>query len=194
MAAEPDDITRILTAAGQGDRSAVAKLIPMVYDQMRELARQKLAHEPAGLTLQPTALVNEAYLRLVGSADTPIQFENRRHFFGAAALAMRRILIERARAVAGPKRGGSWTRVALDSVAETPVPHDDLDWLTLNDAIAALETEDPDLAEIVNLRYFAGLSIEAVAQVLGTSSRTINRDWGVARAFLFDHITRTREA
>lgn len=193
MANDPNpNLTQLLNAAGSGDRLAASELIPLVYEQLRELARRRMAHEPAGHTLQPTALVNEAYLRLVADADA--KWDNRRHFFAAASIAMRRILIERARAVGGPKRGGGRQRMVLEAsddhqANDTPPAEDTLDWLALDEALSALEKQDPALGEIVSLRYFAGLSVEATAALLGVSSRTVNRDWKLAKAWLYDFLS-----
>ncbi|MFN0134476.1 MAG: ECF-type sigma factor [Phycisphaerales bacterium] len=181
-------LTGIINLAGEGSKRASSELLPLVYDELRRLAQDRLRNEPANLTLQATALVHEAYLRL--GADRSIKWEGRRHYFGAAAIAMRRILIERARQRAGPKRGGGRGRVPLTdaeitSAGESPST---IDWLALEDALAALERTDPDLARIVEMRYFAGLSVEQVADLLGVSARTVNRDWRLARAFLHDHL------
>ncbi len=182
MASDPNQpLTLLLERAGQGDRVAAEQLLPMVYDELRAMAQKQMANEPAGLTLQATALVHEALLRL--GDPSSMKWENRRHFFGAAAQAMRRILIERARKHAGPKAGGGRLRVPL---GDTPAPQsvEPVDWLGLDRAIAALEAQDGELAEVVQLRYFAGLSIDQTAEVLGVSARTVDRNWKVARAFL----------
>jgi RNA polymerase sigma factor (TIGR02999 family) len=179
-------LSDLLARASCGEPGASNDLLPLVYDHLRAMAHAKLAREPAGQTLQPTALVHEAYLRLIG-VERP--WADKRHFFAAAALAMRRILVDRARARRGEKRGGNLRRVSLEAVdGDSPgTPHDGVDavdWLALEDAMAALEAHDEALAEIVHLRYFAGLSVEEVAHAVGVSSRTINRDWLVARAWL----------
>jgi RNA polymerase sigma factor (TIGR02999 family) len=175
------DVTAILRAAQQGDGTAAARLLPLVYGELRKLAQARMAHLPPGQTLQPTALVHEAYLRLLGKAD--LQLESRRHFFFAAARAMRDILIEQARGKAGPKRGGGRRRVELKETAATygPAPED---VLAVNEALAELEKEDPLKAQIVNLRYFAGMSLEEIAQVLGVSERTLYRHWRFIKAWL----------
>lgn len=184
-------IAELLARAAGGEQRASADLLPLVYDHLRAIARAKLAREPAGQTLQPTALVHEAYLKLIGS-DRP--WNDKRHFFAAAALAMRRILVDRARARRGEKRGGNAQRISLDIAEGGPQAGDhhraradagdDMDWLALENAMAALEQHDPGLAEVVHLRYFAGLSVEEVALATGVSSRTVNREWLVARAWL----------
>lgn len=180
-----EHLSALLSRASAGEPAASAQLLPLVYDHLRALARSKLAREPAGQTLQPTALVHEAYLKLVGS-DHP--WTDKRHFFAAAALAMRRILVDRARAKRGEKRGGNLQRISLEIAeggsAHPSNPTEDIDWLALDNAVAALESHDPSLAEIVHLRYYAGLSVEEVAQATGVSARTINREWLVARAWL----------
>jgi RNA polymerase sigma factor (TIGR02999 family) len=181
-----DDVTILLNAAGKGDSHAAAALLPLVYDELRQLASRRMAHEPgggAGMTLQATALVHEAYLRLV--KETDVQWNGRNHFFSAAAIAMRRILVERARAHKGPKRGGGRKRVELAEDAGA-VEHQPVDWIGLDEALKALEAHDARLAEIVMLRYFAGLSVDSTAEVLGISSRQVKREWALARAWLFE--------
>jgi RNA polymerase sigma factor (TIGR02999 family) len=176
------DVTRLLDAAVAGDRKAATDLLPLVYDELRKLAAARMAAESPDQTLQPTALVHEAYLRLVGSAD-PASWENRGHFFAAAATAMRRILIERARQKRRIIHGGARRRQQLhaDAVA-APVPDEDL--LALDAALARLAERDPVKARLVELRYFAGLTGDQAAQVLGISPRTADRYWLYARAWL----------
>lgn len=195
------NLTVLLNAAGEGDSRAASELLPVVYDELRRLASQRMAHEPAGLTLQATALVHEAYLRLIKDAD--VRWNGRNHFFAAAAIAMRRILVERARAVAGPKRGGGRKRIDLDAADAAGAgnggggggaggpesPEAVVDWLALDEALAGLEKEDPRLAEVVMLRFFAGLSVEKAAEVLGISDRQVKREWAVARAWLYEKMT-----
>ncbi|MFO0841489.1 MAG: ECF-type sigma factor [Gemmataceae bacterium] len=177
------DVTRILAAVEQGDPQAAEKLLPLVYDELRRLAAQRLAQEAPGQTLQATALVHEAYLRLVGP-DPGLQWNSRGHFFGAAAEAMRRILVEAARAKGRLKRGGRGRRVSLvDAPADADV--EPLDLLALDEALTALAREDADKAELVKLRYFAGLSLEEAAASQGISLATAKRRWTVARAWLF---------
>lgn len=174
------DVTRILSAIEQGDPQAAAQLLPLVYDELRRLAAQKLAHEQPGQTLQATALVHEAYLRLVGGA---LSFANRRHFLAAAAEAMRRILIDNARRKAAQIHGGGRERVDLDAVNLAAVqPSDDL--LALDEALAKFATVDATAAELVRLRYFAGLSLAEAAEVLGLALRSADRLWAYARAWL----------
>jgi len=176
-----NDVTDILRAAREGDRDAAARLLPLVYDELRKLAQAQMARLPPGQTLQPTALVHEAYLRLLGKSD--LHMESRRHFFFAAARAMRDILVEQARSKAGPKRGGGRRRVELaEGLAAIEPPPEDV--LALNEALGHLEKEDPLKAEIVNLRYFAGMSVPETAQVLGVSERTLHRHWRFIKAWL----------
>jgi RNA polymerase sigma factor (TIGR02999 family) len=171
----------MLDALAQGQRQAADELLPLVYDELRQLAAAKMAQESPGQTLQPTALVHEAWLRLVG--DGSGRWEGRRHFFGAAAEAMRRILIDRARSKARLRRGGRLERVELDHVT-LAVQDSDETVLAVNDALERLALQDPLKAELVKLRYFTGMNQEEVAQVLGLSEPTIRRYWAYARAWL----------
>jgi RNA polymerase sigma factor (TIGR02999 family) len=176
-----NDVTMILRAAQAGDPDAAARLLPLVYDELRKLARARMAKLPPGQTLQPTALVHEVYLRLLGKKD--VHLESRRHFFFAAARAMRDILVEQARRKAGPRRGGRHQRVELnDNIVAVEPPSDDV--LALHEALADLEKEDPLKAQIVNLRYFAGMNVTETAQVLGISQRTLYRHWRFIQAWL----------
>jgi RNA polymerase sigma factor (TIGR02999 family) len=178
-----NDVTRILSAIEQGDPQATEQLLPLVYDELRKLAAQKLAQEKPGQTLQATALVHEAYLRLVGPDDAR-GWDSRGHFFAAAAEAMRRILVDNARRKRTGKHGGTHRRLDYEQLdVESPPPREDL--LALDDALAALAAEDPTKAELVKLRYFAGLSIEEAARSLGISPATAKRYWVYARAWLF---------
>jgi RNA polymerase sigma factor (TIGR02999 family) len=183
------EVTRILNAIDQGDPQAAAQLLPLVYDELRRLAAQKLAHEKGGQTLDATALVHEAYLRLVASdqpaAPAEPQWDNRRHFFAAAAEAMRRILIDNARRKASPKHGAGRVRLSLDA-AEPAVPQPDDELLSLDEALTKLAAIDPPAAELVRLRYFAGLSIPQAAKVLGLPPRSTDRLWAYARTWLRD--------
>jgi RNA polymerase sigma factor (TIGR02999 family) len=175
------DVTTILQAAQAGDPEAAARLLPLVYDELRKLARTQMAKLAPGQTLQPTALVHEAYLRLLGKKD--LQLESQRHFFFAAARAMRDILVEQARRKASPKRGGRHQRVELDeNIVAVEPPSEDI--LALHEALADLEKEDPLKAQIVNLRYFAGMKVAETAQVLGISPRTLHRHWRFIKAWL----------
>jgi RNA polymerase sigma factor (TIGR02999 family) len=180
------DVTILLNDLRSGDPDASAQLFQIVYDDLRRLAAHRLAHEAHGQTLEPTALVHEAYLRLVG--DTPDQhWEGRSHFFAAAAEAMRRILVESARSKRRLKRGGDRARVPLEE-AELLVPEPSEDVLALNEALAELAATDRVAAELVQLRYFGGLSIPDAAHILGVSPRTAIRLWTFARRWLWDKI------
>ncbi len=178
--------TRLLKAAGKGAPHAAAELLPVVYQELRRLARAQMAQERAGHTLQATALVHDAYLRLV--QDAPVRWEGRRHFFAAAAEAMRRILIEHARRKHALKNGGQRHRVELhDDARPIPSPCDMLDEvLALNEALEKLSKEDSGKAELVKLLYFAGLNLDEAAAALGISRTTAHRQWVFARAWLYD--------
>lgn len=178
-----DDVTRILSAIENGDPRATEELLPLVYDELRRLARQKMRNERADATMQPTALVHEAFLRLVGDTNQP-GWDNRGHFFAAAALAMRRILIEAARRRRADKRGGDRRRTALDHVDVVAPANDSETLLALDEALSKLQQTDPPLAQLVELRYFAGLTIEQTAAIVGRSPRSVKRDWTYARAWL----------
>ena len=160
-------------------------ILPLIYDELRQLAHRALAGERHGNSLHTTALVHEVYLRL--GADPQARWENKKHYFFAAATAMRRILIDHARARKAEKRGGQFGRIPLEEV-DIPAQAGPMDWLALDSALVALEAQDPSLAELVGLRYFAGLSVEQAAAALGSSSSTLAREWRVARAFLERHI------
>jgi RNA polymerase sigma factor (TIGR02999 family) len=176
------DVTRILSAIEHGDPQAAEQLLPLVYDELRQLAAQRLALEKRGQTLQPTALVHEAYLRLVGGADAPA-WNSRGHFFAAAAEAMRRILIDSARRKQAERHAGGRKRLDLDQVdVAADAASDEL--LDLDAALADLERNDPQAGHLVKLRYFAGLSIEEAAEVLGISRANAYRQWTFARAWL----------
>jgi RNA polymerase sigma factor (TIGR02999 family) len=173
------DVTQILSAAEDGDPQAAEKLLPLVYDDLRRLAAAQLKHENPGQTLNATALVHEAYLRLVGAP----QYANRRHFFAAAAEAMRRILVENARRKKRQKRGGELERVELDERHGWVAPPND-DILAVDEALAELERVDPEAAGLVKLHFFAGFPLGEAAQMLEISERTAYRDWAFARAWL----------
>ncbi len=183
------DVTLLLDAAAAGDRRAAAELLPLVYDELRKLAAARMASEAPNPTLQPTALVHEAYLRLVGSADRE-RWDNRGHFFAAAAEAMRRILVDAARRRKRQKHGGDWNRLDLDAVAPA-VPDARHDLIALDEALTRLATEDPQAAQLVELRHFAGLSVPEAARALGISPRTADRVWAFARAWLHRELTDT---
>jgi RNA polymerase sigma factor (TIGR02999 family) len=173
------DVTRLLESAAAGDRQAAADLLPLVYDELRQLAAARMAEERPGQTLQPTALVHEAYLRLIGDQ----RFDGRGHFFAAAAEAMRRILVEAARRKGRAKRGGDHKRVDLgDYEVTVGSPAEDI--LAVDEALTRLAAEDPEAARVVQLHFFAGLSIEEAAEALGISRATAYRQWNFARAWL----------
>jgi RNA polymerase sigma factor (TIGR02999 family) len=176
------EVTRILSAIDQGDPKAADQLLPLVYAELRRLAGQKLAREAPGQTLQATALVHEAYLRLV-DCDQPQQWNSRGHFFAAAAEAMRRILVERVRHKRSLKAGGNRRRQELPDI-QAAVGGPNLDLLALNEALEKLEKQDKRRAELVKLRFFAGLTIAETAQALGISTSTADNDWAYARSWL----------
>lgn len=178
-----NDITRLLSAAEQGDAQASAQLLPLIYEELRQLAAQRLRHEKPGQTLQATALVHEAYLRLVGGAQEQ-HWNGRGHFFAAAAEAMRRILVERARHKKRLKQGGDRQREDLEQLdIAAEADHERL--LDLNDALERLDVFDARAATVVKLRHFVGLTIAQTAEALGVSPQTVNRDWDYARTWLY---------
>jgi RNA polymerase sigma factor (TIGR02999 family) len=181
-----NDVTQILSAIEQGDTQAAEQLLPLVYDELRKLAAQRLAREAPGQTLQATALVHEAYLRMIGS-ETP-SWNGRGHFFSAAAEAMRRILIEKARRKKAEKCGGALRRVDLDAV-DVPADARSQDVLALDEALSRLAAEDPTKAELVKLRFFGGLSVEDAGRVLGISRATADRYWSYARVWLYSALS-----
>jgi RNA polymerase sigma factor (TIGR02999 family) len=188
------DVTRILSAIEQGDPGAAEQLLPLVYDELRQLAAQKLAQEKPGQTLQATALVHEAYVRLVGSGEAAVgreqRWDSRGHFFAAAAEAMRRILIDRARGKHSAKRGGGRRRIDVDAIdLATQATPDQL--LAVDEALAKLAREDPAAARLVELRYFAGLTVEEAGKALGISTATAYRHWKYARAWLHSELVGT---
>lgn len=178
-------VTEILRAVGKRE-SATDELLAVVYEQLRQIARQRMAGERSGHTLQATALVHEAFLKLIGDED--ISWENRGHFYAAAAQAMRRILIDHARKRNAEKRGGARKRVPL-SVVDLATEADPEQVMALEEAMTELEENDPRAASVVRLRFFAGLDVEETASVLGLSERTVMRDWAYARAILFEKLS-----
>jgi RNA polymerase sigma factor (TIGR02999 family) len=182
------EVTRILSAIEQGDPQAASQLLLLVYDELRKLAAQKLAQEKPGQTLQATALVHEAYLRLVGEGEAP-RWDSRGHFFAAAAEAMRRILTDGARRRGARKRGGRRERVELPELAESP-GDDPIDLLALDEALGKLEALYPQKAQVVHLRFFAGCTLEETAEALGIARATAQRHWAFARAWLFGQMRR----
>jgi RNA polymerase sigma factor (TIGR02999 family) len=186
------DVTQILSAIEQGDPHAAAQLLPLVYDELRKLATHKLAQEKPGQTLQATALVHEAYLRLV-DVDQVQRWDSRGHFFAAAAEAMRRILVDRAREKGRAKRGGKRKKLNIDAIdlATTATP-DQL--LAIDESLAKLARDDPAAARLVELRYFAGLTVEEAGDALGISTATAYRHWNYARAWLHSELRGTAES
>ena len=181
-----NDVTQILDRVQQGDPLAASELLPLVYQELRRIAAHKMQAESPGHTLQPTALVHEAWLRLVDK-DGQAQFQNRAHFFGTAAEAMRRILIDRARRKQAQKHGGGQQRLDLDEL-EIAAPTEDDQLLAVNEALDKLEAQDKEAANLVKLRYFVGMTIEEAAQSLGIGEATAYRYWAYARAWLFKEI------
>ena len=180
------DVTRVLSAIEQGDLKASEQLLPLVYDELRKLAAQRLAQEKPGQTLQATALVHEVYVRLV-DVDRVQHWSSRRHFFAAAAEAMRRILVERARVRTSLKRGGGRERLDLERLTvPSPARPDDL--LALDEALTRLAAVEPQAAELVHLRYFAGQTMDAAAELLGLSLRSTHRLWAYAKAWLLQEL------
>jgi RNA polymerase sigma factor (TIGR02999 family) len=183
------DVTGILSAISECDGQAASALLPLVYDALRELAAHQLAQEAPGQTLQPTALVHEAYLRLTGGRDPSARFAGAGHFFAAAAEAMRRILIDRARSKHRRKRGGAWRRVRLDGV-DRFVDESADDLLALDEALTKLAEHDAPCAELVKLRFYGGLSMQQAADALGLARRSADRCWAYARSWLYDELRR----
>jgi RNA polymerase sigma factor (TIGR02999 family) len=191
------DVTRILAAIDRGDTEATAQLFPLVYMELRDLAAQKLSQESPGQTLEATALVHEAYIRLVGNSGETSgggqAWDSRRHFFAAAAEAMRRILVDHARGKRRLKRGGGWRRLRLDRI-DLPV-HDLPDYLLdLDEALQKLAQEDALCADLVKLRFFTGLTLEEAASALGIARRTADRYWTFSRSWLYDELRSRDEA
>lgn len=181
MIPTPKDVSQLLRAWNKGDRAAQDELMPLVYDELRRLARSYLRRERPDHTLQPTALVHEAYLKLVDQKS--VNWQNRAHFFGIAALMMRRILVNYAEGRQAAKRGGSARRLSLSAI-DRLAGKQELDLIALDDALKSLAEIDPQQSRIVELRYFGGLTIEEIAEVTGISVATVNREWNVARAYL----------
>jgi RNA polymerase sigma factor (TIGR02999 family) len=181
MTTTPKEITQLLIAWNQGDQRARDELTPLIYDELRRLARGYLRRERINHTLQPTALVHEAFLRLIDQSQ--VNWQNRAHFFGAAARLMRQILINHAEARRAAKRGGEAERVSLNDVDHFAVGQE-IDLIALNEALNNLERIDPQQGRIVELRYFSGLTIEEISEVIGVSPATVKREWSTARAWL----------
>lgn len=186
------EVTRILSAIEQGDPHAAERLLPLVYDELRKLAAHKLAQEKPGQTLEATALVHEAYLRMVDVKKVQ-KWDSRGHFFGAAAEAMRRILLDRARDKGRLKRGGGWRRLRLDPM-DLPIQQPPDDLLALDEAIQKLERHDPLCANLVKLRFFTGLTLGEAASSLGIARRSADRYWAFARSWLYAELRQGEEA
>ena len=184
-----NEVTRILSAIDQGDAHAAEQLLLLVYEELRKLAAQRLAQEKPGQTLQATALVHEAYLRLVDVKKVQ-HWDSRGHFFAAAAEAMRRILVDSARRRRAQKRGGGYERIDLPELVER-TNDERVDLVALDDALKELEEQHPQKAQVVKLRFFAGCTLEETAEMLGISRATAQRNWAYARAWLFGHLKQT---
>lgn len=184
----PEDVTGLLLAWSDGDRSAQERLLPLIYRDLRQRAAQYLRRERADHTLEPTALVHEAYLRLVDKPD--LSWQNRAQFFAFAARVMRQVLVDHAREHGAEKRGGAWVRVDLDPAASAAEARD-VDLILLDQALGELAALDEQQAQIVELRFFGGLSIEEAAEVLGISPATVKRDWSMSRAWLLRRMTQS---
>lgn len=182
-----NDVTMLLAAASDGDANAASQLLPLVYDELRKLAAARMALEAADNTLSATALVHEAYLRLVGPADS-VRWNGRRHFFAAAAEAMRRLLVENARRKKRQKHGGDHQRISLE-VAESMVPAPSEDLVALDEALDRLAAQDPIKAEVVKLRFFAGLTMPEISHALNLSLATVERHWTFARTWLYAELS-----
>jgi RNA polymerase sigma factor (TIGR02999 family) len=187
MTSTTDEITQLLIAWNQGDQRARDELAPLIYDELRRLARGLLRRERPGHTLQPTALVHEAFLRLIDQSQ--VNWQNRAHFFGSAARLMRQILINHAEARRAAKRGGETERVSLYNVDHS-MPGQEIDLIALDEALRRLERLDPQQSRIVEMRYFSGLTIDEIAEAIGVSPATVKRDWSVARAWLRRELSR----
>ncbi len=186
MTASLKDVTQLLVHWGKGDGQALDRLMPLVYDELHRMASRYLRRERQGHTLQATALINEAYLRIVD--QNRVNWQNRAHFFGVAAQMMRRILVDHARSHLYAKRGGGAQKLTLDEAIATPQERD-LDLVALDDALTALTEIDPQQSRIIELRFFGGLTIEETAEVLSISPATVKRDWNMAKAWLYGEIS-----
>lgn len=180
---DTDCVTRLLVEWQKGDQQALDSLIPLVYQELRAIAGRYLSRESPGHTLQSTALVHEAYFKLIGQRQ--MRWQNRAHFFGIAARMMRRILIDHARHQSRDKRGGTAPKLSLDEAVAAPAVESDVDLLALDEALTSLAQIDPRGAQIIELRFFSGLTLEETAEVVGISAGTVKRDWSAARAWLY---------
>jgi len=186
MTAPPKDVTQLLVDWGKGDKQALDGLMPLVYDELHRIASRYLRRERQGHTLQTTALINEAYMRLVD--QNRVSWQSRAHFFGVAAQMMRRILVDHARSHLYAKRGGGAQKLTLDEAIATPQERD-LDLVALDDALTTLAEIDPQQGRIIELRFFGGLTIDETAEVLSISPATVKRDWNMAKAWLYGEIS-----
>jgi len=187
MSHEPEDVTSMLIKWSDGDRAALDRLMPVVYDELHRIAERYFRRERADNTLQATALVNESYLRLVKQSG--VNWQNRAQFFAIAATTMRRILVERARARNASKRGGGDYKLDLTDVGDVPLHGNKLDLLALDSALEELASFDPEQSRIVEAKFFGGLSIEETAEVMGVSPATVKREWSLAKAWLFHKLS-----
>ena len=185
----PSDVTRLLQAWGGGDHAALEKLVPLVNAELRRLARRYMGQEAAGHTLQPTALINEVYLRLIDWRG--VRWQDRAHFFGVSAQLMRRTLVDHARRHRTTKRGGQSITLSFDEATVVPQERG-ADLVAIDDALNTLATQDPRKSQIVELRFFGGLTVEETAEVLKISPRTVKREWSLARAWLFCELTQEK--
>ena len=185
---ESEDVTRLLIQWSGGDRKALDLLMPLIYDELRAIAQRQFRRERPDHTLQPTALVNEVYLRLVGQKG--ISWQNRAHFFGIAARIMRQVLVDRARARNASKRGSGRYKLDMSAISDLPADTRNPDILALDQALEQLESFDPAQCRIVEYKFFGGLSIEEAAEVLGVSTATVKREWALAKAWLFRELTK----
>ena len=186
---ESQDVTGLLQKWGEGDRDVLNQLLPAVYDELHRMAARYLRHERPDHTFQPTALINEAYVRLVDQKN--VKWENRAHFFAIAANIMRRILVDHARGHQAAKRGGSMIKLPLDEAVHRAPKQEEMDLVALDEALTQLAKIDPEQSRLVELRYFAGLTIEETAQVMGISPATVKRKWTISRAWLRREISRS---
>jgi len=186
MTASPNDVTQLLVDWGKGNKQALDGLMPLVYDELHRIASRYLRRERQGHTLQTTALINEAYMRIVD--QNRVNWQSRAHFFGVAAQMMRRILVDHARSHLYAKRGGGAQKLTLDEAIATPQERD-LDLVALDDALTTLARVDPQQGRIIELRFFGGLTIEETAEVIGISPATVKRDWNMAKAWLYGEIS-----
>jgi len=187
MSSPPEDVTSLLVRWGQGDRDALDRLVPVVYDELHRIAERCFRRERPNNTLQPTALVNELYVRLVKQSG--ISWQNRAQFFGIAATTMRRILVERARARKASKRGSGEYKLDVTDISDIPAESSHLDLLALDRALVQLASFDPQQCRIVEAKFFGGLSIEETADVIGVSPATVKREWALAKAWLFRELS-----